>query len=52
MEDSVNEIHNVEKAIINKLRVNNEVRKVSPWSDIYLSLLVIIPGFLMLINFR
>ncbi len=52
MEDSVNEIHNVEEAIINKLRVDNEVRKVSPWLDIYLSLLVIIPGFLMLINFR
>ena len=52
MEDSVNEIHNVEKAIINKLRVDNEVRKVSSWSDIYLSLLVIIPCYLIFIIFR
>ena len=52
MEDSIKEINNVEKAILNKVRIDNEVREVSLWSDIYLSLLVIIPGFLMLINFR
>jgi len=52
MEDSVNEIHNVEKAISNKLRIDNEVREVSVWSDIYLSLLVIFPCFLIFISFR
>ena len=50
MEDSIKEIHEVEKAILNKVRINSEVRKVSLHSDIYLSLLAIIPCILIFIN--
>ena len=48
-EDCVTEIHNVEKAVIDKVKINNEVRNASLWSDIYLSLLAIIPGLFIFI---
>lgn len=50
MEGCLNEIHAVEKAVINKVEINNKERKVLLWPDIYLSLLVIIPSFLIFIN--
>ncbi len=50
MEDCLNEIHEVEETIINKVEINNTERERSLWSDIYLSLLVIIPSFVVFIN--
>ena len=52
MEDSVNEIHSVEKVVFNKMKYNVEDGKLSLGSEVYLSLLVIIPGLLMFINFN
>lgn len=50
MEDCFKEIHEVEAAIMDRLRINNS-RKISPWANIYLSLLVIIPILIIFINF-
>jgi len=50
MEDSFKEIHNVEKAVFDKVVINKKAVKVSIWSDIYLSLLAIVPGILMFIH--
>ncbi len=50
MENCFMEIHKVEKSVTNELGINKEREKVSLWPNIYLSLLVIIPGLLVLIN--
>jgi hypothetical protein len=50
LEDCLNEIHEVEETVINKMGMSNVVGEVSLWSDIYLSLLVIIPGLLIFIS--
>ena len=52
MEDCLIEIHEVEETIINKVEISNEKKAVSLWSDIYLFLLLIIPSFLLFINFN
>ena len=52
MEDCFKEIHEVEAAIMDKLRINNNSRKISLWANIYLSLLVIVPIFIIFINFN
>ena len=50
MIDCLKEIHDVEIAVINKVEINNEDGEVSLWPDIYLSLLIIIPISLIIIN--
>jgi len=50
MEDCLNEIHEVEEKIINKVGMSNVVEEVSLWPDIYLFLLVIVPGLLIFIS--
>ncbi len=50
MEDCINEIHQVEETVINKVGISNVEGEVSLWSDIYLSLLVIIPSLLIFIS--
>ncbi len=50
MEDCIKEIHDVEKTILNKVKIHNERVIVIFWSDIYLSLLVIIPGILLFVK--
>ena len=52
MENSVNEIHDIEKAVLNNVRMNRKVEKASLWSNIYLSLMLIIPSLIMFINYR